>query len=525
MNTHHNLSLNTHTTTSNGQEREEIPTRLEEVNLEDISIHFLCTYSTDPNQKQIVSTCNDYGQTLAHIAVTLGYFRLLQHLFKWEIDLNVVDSMGLSALHYAYLFKQEACAKFLIHSGVDRFILDDLGRSPADLDPSLEVRLGSIMDIDSDNSVNGAPPIEYDTEMPDEAEKLFAKHFLTQQWRGVSEDERRGEMSLSRFQSQKTSSPPALDSSSLVVHTPEGHPTPVVAEEIGLEALIETTTPTRIIHPPSLISEISSQAQESNSPTDTSQHPFSPLGGVITTPGLDDAPIYRGITDSGIIDFPRLARRELSVDWTTRQGRLLISNTPEDIKERNGAKGEELLQQSSSSPVSTRLARQRNISSSSGDAASPDTACSETFEHTDPPRIHTNARRGMLNSSSAAAHAVGRSARTGVGRTRLRRRGVMSVGTSGGVTVERKLSVSGETTVVTAASGGSDGVSIGGISPTGKRQTQCTNCKTTTTPPWRRDPQGQPLCSVCFVSVSLNVSSGIILTLVFRNSTLGLYPS
>ena len=309
MNTHRNPSLNTRSTSSNNQEREEIPTRLEEVNLEDISIHFLCTYSTDPNWKQIVSSCNDYGQTLAHIAVTLGYFRLLHHLFRWQIDLNAVDSTGLSPLHYAYLFKQGECAKILIHSGVDRCILDDLGRSPADLDPSLKVRLGSSMDMDSDSSADGAPAIEYDLEMPDEAEKLYAKHFLTQQWMGESEGERRGEVPLSRWQSHETSSPPALDSmgvpcdgsSSLVSRTPEERSTPVVAEEIDSEALTETATPTHSIHPPSPISEVSPQAQESNSP---SEHPVSPLGGAITTPGPEDAQTYRGTTDS--------ARPELS---------------------------------------------------------------------------------------------------------------------------------------------------------------------------------------------------------------------
>ena len=301
MNTHRNPSLNTRTANSNNQEREEIPTRLEEVNLEDISIHFLCTYSTDPKWKQIVSTCNDYGQTLAHIAVTLGYFRLLHHLFKWQIDLNAVDSMGLSALHYAYLFKQEECAKFLIHSGVDRFILDDLGRSPADLDPFLDLRSGSIMDMDNDRSADGAPPIEYDTEMPDEAEKLYARQFLTEQWVGECEDERRGGMPLSRCQSQETSSPPTLDSaeervgvvsydfsSCLAVRTPEVHYTPVVAKEIDLEALIETATPTHWydIHPLSHTFKVSSQTQEANSLSDTSQYPFSypvPLGGAVHT--------------------------------------------------------------------------------------------------------------------------------------------------------------------------------------------------------------------------------------------------
>ena len=365
MNTDHDPSLNTNTTHSNSQEREEILPWLEEGNIEDISIYFLCTYSTHPNWKQIVSTCNDYGQTLAHIVVTLGYFRLLQHLFKWKIDLNVVDSMGLSALHYAYLYKQEECARFLIHSGVDRFILDDLGRSPADLDPSLEVKLGSIMDIDS---ADGALPIEYDTEMPDEAEKFFTKHFLTQQWMGESKGERRGEVPLSRCQSQETSSPLALDSmgvpcdgsSSLVARIPEERSTPVVAEEMDSEALIETAASTHSVHPPSSISEISPQTQENNSPSDTGQHPVSPLGGAITTPDPGDTQIY--LDFQNWFEIPGFARRELSVDG-------VFLGTSEDTNKHNGAKEQGLLQHSSSSPASTSVARQRSIS---GPATSQD---------------------------------------------------------------------------------------------------------------------------------------------------------
>jgi len=288
MNTHPNPNLNMRSTNSNNQEREEIPTGLQEVNLEDISIHFLCTYSTHPNWTQIISTRNDYGQTLAHIAVTLGYFRLLQHLSRWKIDLTIVDSMGLSALHYAYLFKQEECAKILIHSDVDRFILDELGRSPADLDPSLEVGLRSIMEMEMDSSADGAPPIERDTEMSDEAGKLYAEHFLIQQWVREGEDEGRGKV------------PPAdervrgvtYERSSLGIHTPEKDSTLGVAEGIDLEALIKTGTPPHITYPPSPICEVSSHTQEANRPPDTGQNPFShlgPLGGAIkNTPDLED---------------------------------------------------------------------------------------------------------------------------------------------------------------------------------------------------------------------------------------------
>ena len=340
--THSNPSLNTRATHLDNREREEIPTRLEEVDLEDISVHFLSTYSTHPDWKQIVSTCNSSGQTLAHISIALGYFRLLQHLFEWQIDLTLVDSMGLTALHYAYLFQQEECAKFLIHSGVDQFILDDLGRSPSDLNPSLEVKLRSIMDMDIDSdSADGASPNQYDTEVPDEARKLYAKDFLIQQWMQRGEDERRGEVPQSRCQSQENMGATYDRSSSLAVRTPEERPKPTVAEEIDLGALIEIATPPHIIYPPSPISEVSPQTQEANRISDTGQNLFphpAPLSGAINTPDLKDAQIYR----RGKRAFHPRAHREPSLVPTAT--RPLLPNAPKDIKEYKDTNGGKWLQ-------------------------------------------------------------------------------------------------------------------------------------------------------------------------------------
>lgn len=45
--------------------------------------------------------------------------------------------------------------------------------------------------------------------------------------------------------------------------------------------------------------------------------------------------------------------------------------------------------------------------------------------------------------------------------------------------------------------GTSDGLEGGSILMTGDGSTICTNCHTTNTPLWRRDPEGQPLCNAC----------------------------
>ena len=319
MDTHLGQTLNTRADHPGDREGAETCQRPEDVDLEEVSIDFLRTYSVHPNWKQIISSCNDYGQTMAHISVTLGYVRLLRHLFTWEIDLNVVDNMGLTALHYAYLFKQEDCAKFLIQSGVNQFILDDLGRSPSDLDPSLEVRLRSIMDIDGDGHADSASPIEYDTKMPDEVGRLYAKHFLVQQWMRRDEDGGGGEVPPSRYQSPENlgrprtaNNPPAPDFTDergrcvtydrlppSDVRIPEENSTLIAAtgarsrlhtpEEMGLEASIEMAAPPHVVLPPSPISKASAQSREVDRPSgigqDTSSHP-APLDGAINTPYL-----------------------------------------------------------------------------------------------------------------------------------------------------------------------------------------------------------------------------------------------
>ena len=297
MTTHLGSTLNTRSDHPDNREGAETCQRPEDIDFEEVSIDFLRAYSVHPDWKQIISSCNDYGQTMAHITVTLGYLRLLRRLCTWEIDLNVVDNLGLTALHYAYLFKQGDCAKFLIQSGVNQFILDDLGRSPSDLEPSLEVSLHSIMGIDSDSHAVSTSPIEYNTEMPDKVRKVSEKHNLVQQWIQGDEDERRGEMPSSRCQSpeildrpSKASSPPDVPNypfPSLGVPSPGENSTfTVVKEEMDLEAAIEMAAPPDIVLALSPISGASILSQEADRPSDIGQNTLShpaPSDGVITT--------------------------------------------------------------------------------------------------------------------------------------------------------------------------------------------------------------------------------------------------
>ena len=208
------------------------PLQLEEVNLEEFSIQFLSISSTQPHWRQIVSSPDHYGQTFAHISVTLGYFQLLQHLFKWEIDINTTDKMGLTALHYAYLFKQEECARFLIHSGADQCILDGLGRSPSDLNPSLGAVLHSVMDIDDNRRANHALPIEGNLEVQEETKMSNTKAFLVRQWAQQVEFAIMNAVISSNIQSSDilcptdASTAPGIDSTDEKIHRAVHHQSP-----------------------------------------------------------------------------------------------------------------------------------------------------------------------------------------------------------------------------------------------------------------------------------------------------------
>ena len=157
--------------------------------LEEFSIRFLSTYSRATTWNQMISLQNKFGQTMAHIAVMLGHFQLLGSLVEWGIDLNLTDSKGSTALHYAFLCNELACAVLLIRSGADELALDELGRSPWDLNPFLVLkimpRLQGLRKIDGSFSVSCHPDEEewQETEPPREDVGLPANwHPVVTDW-------------------------------------------------------------------------------------------------------------------------------------------------------------------------------------------------------------------------------------------------------------------------------------------------------------------------------------------------------
>ena len=206
---------NVHTTQEHGGGRTaHLDFQVEE--LEDVSIRFLSAHSKATNWKQIVSLQNDFGQTMAHIAVMLGYPRLLGSLIGWGIDLNLTDLHGSTALHYAFLCNESACAILLIRSGADELTLDELGRSAWDLNPPLAdectSRLQDVPKVDGSFSVSYRPAEESEMEHA-EAAALEATYVLVQRWLELMEGEGRDTNDLNgEHMPQFGISPPCLPS-------------------------------------------------------------------------------------------------------------------------------------------------------------------------------------------------------------------------------------------------------------------------------------------------------------------------
>ena len=163
--------------------------------LEDLSIRFLSAHSKAENWKQIVSLQNKTGQTMAHMAVMLGYLRLLGSLIEWGIDLNLTDFNDSTALHYAFICNESACVVLLIRSGADELALDALGRSARGLNLSLvhefTSQLRGVPKVNGSFSVSCRPADEEsEMERLEEVAALEANYLLVQIWlRRMKEEE------------------------------------------------------------------------------------------------------------------------------------------------------------------------------------------------------------------------------------------------------------------------------------------------------------------------------------------------
>ena len=82
-----------------------------------------------------MSTTNEYGQSLAHLAILYDHPSLLHHLVDWGIDLALSDVNGLTALHFAYMKGDRHGVRVLRRGDAPEAAKDKLGRIPSDLQP------------------------------------------------------------------------------------------------------------------------------------------------------------------------------------------------------------------------------------------------------------------------------------------------------------------------------------------------------------------------------------------------------
>ena len=107
----------------------------------------LSCLQTRPNFHEILSTTNDFSQTLAHLSIFYGYPSLLRRLVEWCIDLAIPDVNGLTALHCAFMKGDLDSVRILRRGGAPETATDKLGRTPSDLQPE---GFGSAIDLDAE---------------------------------------------------------------------------------------------------------------------------------------------------------------------------------------------------------------------------------------------------------------------------------------------------------------------------------------------------------------------------------------
>jgi hypothetical protein len=109
---------------------------------ESLIVNFLRILDADPpadatdNATSIsdaISLQRPSGQTLLHLAASLGFARLVQFAIDRGIDLDARDRNGYTALHFAVLGGSRPCARMLLEAGADPEIVNALGKRPDEI--------------------------------------------------------------------------------------------------------------------------------------------------------------------------------------------------------------------------------------------------------------------------------------------------------------------------------------------------------------------------------------------------------
>jgi hypothetical protein len=121
-------------------------------NFESVIVDFLSVLDVEVDQSttpisSAISHTTPSGQTLLHLAAMLGFSVLVQFLIKHDVDLDVRDRNGYTALHFTAVGHSKTCARLLVDAGADLEIVNVLGITPQEQAP-----FGFFEDIISDRS-------------------------------------------------------------------------------------------------------------------------------------------------------------------------------------------------------------------------------------------------------------------------------------------------------------------------------------------------------------------------------------
>ena len=136
-----------------------------------------------PNFNEIVSTTNDYSQTLAHLSIFYDYPYLLGCLVEWGIDLTIADVNGLTVLHCAYMKGDLESVRLLRRAGAPETLTDKLGRTPSELQPE------GLEGFDSDINVDAEVAFGLDAEVYPETDDIDEQLALGEQFSALDLDD------------------------------------------------------------------------------------------------------------------------------------------------------------------------------------------------------------------------------------------------------------------------------------------------------------------------------------------------
>jgi hypothetical protein len=146
-------------------------------------IFLSCSYEDAEEAQWLdwIATENPHGQTILHIAASLGFKCLTSALLDWDMDVNSTDINGLTPLHFACIFRHGDCARMLLNYDADPNVVDDWGRSSWDL--------GELTDnlSDEEDSIHEDGPADEDDFISDTgySSAISGKSFFRKSFRKI----------------------------------------------------------------------------------------------------------------------------------------------------------------------------------------------------------------------------------------------------------------------------------------------------------------------------------------------------